>query len=388
MSAIIPREFQRKSYEFVLPEELIAQYPSKVRGQDRLLVLDRMHTLQPQISTFEQLLNFLPEKSLLVLNNSKVLPARLVGKRETGGRFEFLLLTPLPLLLKKAHPLGDGRFEVQAEGLLHMGAKVKVGMQLRFGPTLLAEVLELGTYGKHLFLLTYSGDLEALFQNQGTIPLPPYIRRKAEQSDTERYQTVYADEHKIGSVAAPTAGLHFTKNLQNTLLLAGIEFCSVTLYVGYGTFSPVREEDIRNHKMHQEFIEVPEQTAKAIKQAKAEGRNIIAVGTTSLRCLEGMYAAQKKVTTYTGWTDIFLYPGKTFSVVDGLLTNFHLPGSSLIMLVAAFLGLDYTMAAYKLAIEHRFQFFSFGDAMLIVPTKKREDTCASSLHGSQKTLIT
>lgn len=355
--------YSLESYNFVLPQDRIAQFPPERRGESRLLVMSKendniVHAM------FSDLADYLPPKSLLVANNSKVLQARLEGFRDTMGKAEFLLLTPIQILLHNARSVGNSSYQCEAEGLLKMGARARKGQKFTFH-TLFAEILEVGPFGRHVFLLSWKGDLLSLFATYGQIPLPPYISRSAQDCDTERYQTVYAKEEKLGSVAAPTAGLHFTESLRSSLKEKGFEWSEITLYVGYGTFSPVREEDIRKHAMHSEYIEIPEKTAASIQKAKDEGRPIIAIGTTSMRSLEGAFLAQGKIAPFTGYTDIFLYPGKSFHVCDGLITNFHLPKSTLLMLVAAFVGREKILRVYEEAIQKKYRFFSYGDAMLI-----------------------
>ena len=360
-------------YRFPLPQEQIAQFPPAERGTSRLMILRRGPASDDPPtclhSHFSELLRFLPKGALLVANNSRVLEARLLTKRATGGKIEFLLLTPLPLLLAKAvrDPGQTGQFTAEAEGLTRSSASLQKGEVLHFGKELSVQILERQAFGRTQVRLAWQGDLTRLFSEIGHIPLPPYIRREDESRDKERYQTVYAKKDKTGSVAAPTAGLHFTTELRTELLAHGIAWSEVTLYVGYGTFSPVRTQDIRQHVMHSEYVEISEETARLLRSAKEEGRPIIAVGTTSLRALEGMMLARGSIQPYQGFTDIFLYPGKTLQLVDGLLTNFHLPESSLLMLVAALTGRKRILHAYEEAVQRGYRFFSYGDAMLILP---------------------
>lgn len=363
-----PADFLLKSYDFPLPESNIAQFPPKVRGTSRLLVMDRRGTSLSH-ATFGDLAHWLPEGALIVANNSRVLPARLAGHREgTGGRVEFLLLTPLPLLLAQdtAKERGEAATGSSiAEGLVRSGGRLREGERLALDGGITLTILEKGIFGRHRVRLEWQGDLAAAFLTAGEMPLPPYIRRPTRQEDTERYQTIYARPDKTGSAAAPTAGLHFTPELRRELVAQGFLWHEVTLYVGYGTFSPVRCQNIRQHCIHSEYMEIPEDSAQAVRKAKAEGRPVVAVGTTSARALEGVAALHGEVCPFAGWTDIFLYPGRPFRIIDALVTNFHLPGSSLLMLVSAFAGRKRVLAAYAEALRRGYRFFSYGDAMLI-----------------------
>ncbi len=362
------KDYLRTSYDFELPEELIAQHPPEERGHSRLMVMSRKATTSGVTHTqFSDLGQYIPNDCLLIVNNSRVLQARLLGTRETGGKVEFLLLTPLPLVTAEAKPVAgkEGWYEAEASGLVRTGGRVNDGDEFQFGAGISVKVLESGPFGQRKVVLCWHGDLAQAFAATGHIPLPPYIKRSDDDEDQTRYQTIFARSDKVGSVAAPTAGLHFTETLHNDLLSHGCEWAEVTLYVGYGTFSPVRNDDIRSHRMHREYIEIPEATATAIAKAKAENRPIIAIGTTSVRALEGVVELCGKVQPFTGWTDIFLYPGRGFKVVDGIITNFHLPESSLIMMISAFAGRERILNAYEDAIKHNYRFFSYGDAMLI-----------------------
>jgi len=351
----IPEPYRLSSYVYELPEERIARRPAEKRDGSRLLLLDRQaEAAQPK--AFVDLPGLLaakfPQGGLLVANNSRVFPARIFGRRATGGRVELLLLTPLPLLHVK--PLPGGWQSAEAEGLVRTAKRMKEGEAGIFdapeGMALGVTLLERGEYGRCRLRLEWQGDLAVILNEIGHMPLPPYLEREDDASDRERYQTVYADAAKAGSVAAPTAGLHFTPEVRARLEARGFEWAEVTLYVGYGTFSPVRAGDIREHQMHAEYVEVAEATASAIREAKAAGRPVIAVGTTSARSLEGMCAAQGGVAAFAGETSIYLYPGRTFHVVDALLTNFHLPESSLLIMVSALAGRERIMAAYALAL--------------------------------------
>lgn len=360
-------DFLLSSYDYELPEERIAQYPPEERGASRLMILDRacgrnIHT------TFSRLPDFLPDDALLVVNNSCVVPARLFGNKPSGGRAELLLLTPPPLLKAGSVRESDGWSRAQAEVLLRPGRSIHVGDHLTFGDCIAAEVLLKKDFGRHEVVLFWKGDLVECMKRIGRLPLPPYIKREQRSDDIARYQTIYADRNKSGSVAAPTAGLHFTDMLREELAEKGIGWAEVTLHVGYGTFSPVREEDIREHPMHSEYVEISSETAEVIRSARASGRPVIAVGTTSCRTMEGCALSnggEIPAGGWHGWTNIFIYPGYRFRVVDHLITNFHLPQSSLIMLVAALCGRERILAAYDEAVKEGYRFFSYGDAMFI-----------------------
>jgi S-adenosylmethionine:tRNA ribosyltransferase-isomerase len=360
----IPSDFKLSSYDYDLPEERIAQAPAACRDGSRLLVLDRAHGSM-NTACFADLLDHLPENALLVANNSRVIPARVFGTKDTGGRVEFLMLTPLPLI--DPQPGGDsaGWRTARAEGLLRASKAPKPGATIHFSNDFRLTAREAGPFGRWQVDLAWRGDLKDRFEELGHLPLPPYIKRPDSAADRERYQTTYADTGKSGSVAAPTAGLHFTAELRDRLARAGFGWAEVTLYVGYGTFSPVRCTDIREHRMHSEYIEVPEATAEAIRRAKAEGRPVVAVGTTSARTLEGMVRESGRIGAFRGETDIFITPGYQFQVVDALITNFHLPESSLIIMIAALAGRETILSAYDFALENGYRFFSYGDAMLI-----------------------
>ncbi|WP_035040487.1 tRNA preQ1(34) S-adenosylmethionine ribosyltransferase-isomerase QueA [Desulfovibrio sp. X2] len=356
------------SYDFALPEELIAQHPAPRRDASRLMVVDRAGEGE-ELARFADLPRILserlPEGALLVANNSRVAPARLFGARASGGRVEMLLLTPPPLLEPEPDAV-PGFSRARAEVLLRASKTLRRDEELDFGPDLVVRVGARGEFGRHEVELSWRGELAAVLAKQGCMPLPPYIRREAAGDDMERYQTVYASADKAGSVAAPTAGLHFTPEVRADLAARGIEWAEVTLYVGYGTFSPVRAADIRDHRMHAEWVEVPEATAAAVARAKAEGRPVLAVGTTSVRSLEGAFAQTGEPAPFCGTTSIFIRPGFRFRVVDHMLTNFHLPLSSLIIMVSAFAGRVRILSAYDRAVRERFRFFSYGDAMLIL----------------------
>ncbi len=367
MTAILDPDVLLSSYDYELPGELVAQRPC-VRGASRLLVLDRSGGAPLHVA-FRDLPDLLPPRALLVVNNSRVAPVRLSGVRPTGGKTELLLLSPLPLLERE---LRSGASSVRAEVLLRPGRSARPGSVLLFGEEndrLIAEIEAKGEFGRHTVRLSLeSADpaaLTAFFERRGSLPLPPYIRRPVGTEDADTYQTLYAAADKAGSAAAPTAGLHFTSEMRARLAEAGFGWTEATLHVGYGTFSPVRCEDVRGHVMHREFVECPPETATAVCRARAEGRPIVAVGTTSCRILEGVAAQCGELQPFSGWTDIFIRPGWRFRVTDGLVTNFHLPKSTLMMLVSALVGRERLLNAYAEAAARRYRFFSYGDAMLI-----------------------
>ena len=341
---------KRQDFYYDLPPERIAQEPLACRDRSRLLALNRKDGSYED-KHFTDILDYLQAGDCLILNDSRVLPARIYGQRKaTGAAVELLLLTQK----------GVDTWEV----LAGPGRRAKKGDILTFGDGLLeAEVLDIVDEGNRLVKFTYEGNFYHVLETIGEMPLPPYIKVKLE--DKERYQTVYSRE--IGSAAAPTAGLHFTPELLAKLQEKGVRVGFVTLHVGLGTFRPVKAEEITDHKMHAEHYELPPETAKLINETKAAGGRVVAVGTTSCRTLESVgLNADGLVEAKDGWTEIFIYPGYQFQVLDGLITNFHLPESTLIMLVSAFAGYEQTMTAYKHAVEAEYRFFSFGDAMLII----------------------
>ena len=421
------------SYDFELPEELIAQSPPQQRGESRLMVLPALSApdaglhlgthlgthaegyaeshaqayltthsepslasqlvnasnLAPKHYMFKDLPNLLPPNSLLVANNVQVVPARLHGRLESGGKTELLLLTPLPKLEispeypehpapaqlhlehSKLQPLNnlemdtENWYGAEIQALARPARRFVPGSKFWFGEDIVFYPKTQGEFGQVQGRLTWKGNLQtALFKN-GEMPLPPYIRRPQTTEDAKRYQTIFANSQKAGAVAAPTAGLHFTKELKQTLLKAGHSWHELTLYVGYGTFSPVRAADIRQHKMHTEWLDIPASTVNAVLEAKKMGRPIVAVGTTSARALEGTAGRLLAGQDFIGATDIFIYPGYEFKVVDKLITNFHLPHSSLLLLVSALAGQKRLLAAYEEAVREKYRFFSYGDAMLV-----------------------
>ena len=339
---------KKSDFYYDLPEELIAQTPVEPRNSSRLMKIDRK-TGDIVHSRFYNLCDYLKKGDLLVLNDSRVLPARLYGeKKDTGSFIEFLLL----------EQKGDKLWEI----ICRPGKKAKVGTEFSFGNGILtAKVIEVKDDGNRIVKFSCEGNFYAVLDEIGQMPLPPYITEKLE--DKERYQTVYSKE--LGSAAAPTAGLHFTKEQLEEIRSMGVDIAYVTLHVGLGTFRPVKEDDILNHKMHSEHYHLSEETAEKINRTKASGGRVIAVGTTSCRTLESMELENGLVKSGDGYTDIFIYPGYKFKLLDGLITNFHLPESTLIMLLSAFLGYENTMNAYKIAVEEKYRFFSFGDAMCL-----------------------
>ena len=337
-------------YDYDLPETLIAQQPCQQRDGSRLMVLDRQ-TRKIHHTQFSQIGDFLPTGSLLVLNNTKVIPARLIGRKlPTGGKIELLLTRQ-----KGTHTW---------EALIKPGRRVTHGTRIVFGEGLLTgKVLAKSALGLYTVRFKYDGDFEDILAQVGKVPLPPYIKREPSRTDKEEYQCVYAKE--AGAIAAPTAGLHFTLGLLDKLKRGGIDRASLTLHVGLGTFQPVKVEDIEMHKMHSEYFELSQTSASQINVVKGEGRKIVAVGTTSVRALETV-ASDCSVDSYQGYTDIFIYPGFRFKVVDALVTNFHLPKSTLLMLISAFAGHEFIFEAYQEAIAQKYRFYSYGDAMLIL----------------------
>ena len=338
---------KRTDFSFDLPEELIAQTPLERRDASRLLHLDK-ESGALEHGHFYDLPRYLRKGDCLVLNDSRVLPARLIGARPTGGSVELVLL----------RDLGEGKWEC----LSRPGRKTRPGQELIFGEgELRATVLEVIEGGNRIVQFHYEGIFLEVLERLGKMPLPPYIRE--ELQDAERYQTVYSRE--LGSAAAPTAGLHFTKELLAQIESMGVNIAYVTLHVGLGTFRPVKEDEIEDHPMHAEFCIVPERTAQLVTETKRRGGRIVSVGTTSCRTLESFAKEDGTLEPCSGWTNIFIYPGYRFKCVDALVTNFHLPESTLIMLVSALAGREHVLNAYKVAVEQRYRFFSFGAAMFI-----------------------
>ncbi|MGL4799163.1 MAG: tRNA preQ1(34) S-adenosylmethionine ribosyltransferase-isomerase QueA [Cellulosilyticaceae bacterium] len=339
-------------FNFDLPEELIAQVPLEDRTSSRLMCLDKV-TGEIAHKHFYDIIEDLHEGDCLVLNNTRVIPARLFGAREgSGGKVEFLLL------VRKS--------EKDWEVLVKPGKKARIGDRIIFGEGILtATIKEIIEDGKRIVTFEYEGIFEEVLDRLGEMPLPPYIHEKLE--DRERYQTVYSKHD--GSAAAPTAGLHFTKELMTKLEEKGVSIAYVTLHVGLGTFRPVKVDNVLEHDMHSEFYMIDEENAAIINETKAKGGRVISVGTTSTRTLESNADAEGNIQAGSGWTNIFIYPGYTFKCIDGLITNFHLPESTLIMLVSALAGKEHVMHAYEEAVRERYRFFSFGDAMFISQSK-------------------
>lgn len=339
---------KRTDFYYELPEELIAQDPLEDRESSRLLVLDKESgAISHHI--FREITDYLNPGDCLVINDTKVIPARLIGEKEgTGAKIELLLLK------RKENNIW--------ETLVKPGKKAKPGTRVTFGEGLLTgEILEVACEGNRLVQFTYEGIFEEILDRLGQMPLPPYITHQLQ--DKNRYQTVYA-KHS-GSAAAPTAGLHFTPELLETIKKKGVEIARVTLHVGLGTFRPVKADEITDHHMHSEFYRIDEEAAEKINRAKREGHKVICVGTTSCRTVESAADENGNLRAGSGWTDIFIYPGYKFKVLNNLITNFHLPESTLIMLVSALAGREHVLEAYEEAVRERYRFFSFGDAMLI-----------------------
>ncbi|WP_066634931.1 tRNA preQ1(34) S-adenosylmethionine ribosyltransferase-isomerase QueA [Desulfolucanica intricata] len=335
-------------YDYYLPEELIAQEPSAKRDESRLMVLFRDRD-KIEHKKFKNITEYLKPGDTLVVNDTKVIPARLYGVKETGARVEVLLLKQLD----------SNRWE----SLVKPGRKARVGACLNFaGGKLTAKVVDNTAVGGRVVEFSFRGSFEDILSQVGQVPLPPYIKKTLD--NPERYQTVYA--RQAGSAAAPTAGLHFTGELLEKIKGQGIDIVSVLLHVGLGTFRPVKVEDIREHRMHAEYYEISEKTAKKLADTRKRGGRIIAVGTTTTRCLESAAMENGQLKPGGGWTEIFIYPGYRFKVIDGLVTNFHLPCSTLLMMVSAFAGREKVLNAYREAVAHRYRFFSFGDAMLLI----------------------
>ena len=335
-------------FYFDLPEELIAQVPILDRSSSKLMVLDR-ETGEISHKVFKDIIDYLNPGDCLVLNDTRVLPARLIGEKEnTGGKIEFLLL-------KRNE---DDTWET----LVKPGKRAKIGARFSFGGgKLMAEVVGMGDDGARIVKFEYEGIFEEVLDELGNMPLPPYITERLEER--ERYQTVYSKHN--GSAAAPTAGLHFTDELLQKIKDKGVDLAFVTLHVGLGTFRPVKVDDVLEHDMHSEFYMVSQEAADKINKAKENGHRVITVGTTSTRTIESVADENGKMKAASGWTKIFIYPGYKFKVVDNLITNFHLPESTLIMLVSALAGKEHVLNAYKCAVENKYRFFSFGDAMFI-----------------------
>lgn len=335
-------------FDYYLPKELIAQHPIEKRDSSRLMIVDKKSG-KIENKIFKDIIDYLNPGDCLVLNNTRVIPARLIGeKKDTGGKMEFLLLKRIE---------GD-----TWETLVKPGKKAHIGSEFLFGSgELLAEIIDYGKEGIRIVKFKYEGIFEEVLERLGQTPLPPYIKEKLQ--DKERYQTVYSKEK--GSAAAPTAGLHFTKELLCDIRNKGVNTAFLTLHVGLGTFRPVKEENVEEHVMHSEYYRMDKEMAEMINSAKRNGKRVIAVGTTSCRTLETIGDENGMVHEQSGWTDIFMFPGYRYKVVDALITNFHLPQSTLIMLVSAFSTREIILNAYDTAVKEKYRFFSFGDAMFL-----------------------
>ena len=334
-------------FDYYLPEELIAQHPAEKRDHARLLVLDK-ETGEKEDKFFYDIIDYLNPGDVLVMNDTRVIPARLFGHREDKEEsIEVFLL----------HNIEEKTWEC----LVRPGKKMKIGTKIIFSEELSAEVKDIKEDGNRIIEFFYEGIFNEILDKLGNMPLPPYI--KEELAEPEEYQTVYSKNP--GSVAAPTAGLHFTKELLKQIEEKGIKLAYLTLNVGLGTFRPVSVDDVNDHKMHSEFYSISQETADLINEAHANGKRVIATGTTSVRTLETVYKNKGEITKDSGWTDIFIYPGFEYKVVDALITNFHLPKSTLVMLVAAFTSQDMILDTYNYAVKEKYRFFSFGDAMFI-----------------------
>ncbi|PRR76777.1 S-adenosylmethionine:tRNA ribosyltransferase-isomerase [Clostridium liquoris] len=339
---------QVKDFDYYLPKELIAQCPLEKRDEARLMILDKKSG-EIEHKIFKDIIDYLNPGDCLVLNDTRVIPARLIGeKQDTHGKMEFLLLKRID--------------KDTWETLVKPGKRAKIGTKFSFGNgELTAEIMALGEEGSRIVKFEYDGIFEEVLDRLGQMPLPPYIKEKLE--DKEQYQTVYSKEQ--GSAAAPTAGLHFTEELLQRIKDKGVNLAFLTLHVGLGTFRPVKVDDVLEHHMHSEYYRMTKETAELINKTKEAGKRVIAVGTTSSRTLETIGDESGRVREQSGWTDIFIYPGYKFKIVDALITNFHLPKSTLIMLVSALCGRDKIINAYNIAVKEKYRFFSFGDAMFI-----------------------
>lgn len=359
----IPFPFDLANYNYQLPEELIAQHPASARDKSRLLAYEAGSGEISQLA-FSDIVNFFSPGDLLVVNDTKVFPARIIGHKESGGRVEFLVLEfPQRQVTNPDNP--SLPFAAEAWVLARSSRRMKPGQKVIFANDLQAEVLQVKDGGKLRVAFLFNGELGKLLDDYGQIPLPPYIKRDngEEPFDRDRYQTVYASS--TGAVAAPTAGLHFSEEMLDLIRSRGLDIASVTLHVGYGTFAPVREQDIRNHQIHSEYVNVSGETADKINEVVRRGGRVWPVGTTTVRTLEFAADDRGVVKETSGWCDLYIYPGYRFKLIKNLITNFHLPGSSLLFLVSALIGKEELMTCYQRAIAERFRFFSYGDAMII-----------------------
>ncbi len=339
-----------ESFDYALPKSLIAQYPSPGRDDSRLMVLDRSSG-EIEHRGFKDILGYLRPGDLLVVNDTRVLPARLLGKKASGGKCEVLLIP--------SWNGSRGNWEVLVKGT----GKVKIGTRIHFAPGLDGELIDMKE-GRGKIRFSASVEVRDLLEKMGRIPLPPYIKREDEPLDRERYQTIFAE--RDGAIAAPTAGLHFTPSLTESIRKHGVNLASLTLHTGTGTFTPVKSEKVEDHAMGAEWVEIPPATARAIAETKQKRGRVISVGTTTTRALESFAESDGSVRSVTGLTSLFIRPPYPFRVVDGLVTNFHLPKSTLIMLVSAFAGTEFVLKAYAEAVKEKYRFYSYGDAMLIL----------------------
>jgi len=342
---------QLSDFDYELPAELIAQQPAMQRDSSRLLVLDRLHATCSD-KLFTDIVDYFGEGDVLIVNDTRVMPARLLGRKPSGGRVELLLVRQ------------DGDDPACWLAMTRSSKPLRPGTRLSFGTRLHAELLDEARQQFRRVQLEWRGDLQEVLAEVGTLPLPPYIQREVESADRERYQTVFA--RHTGSIAAPTAGLHFTPQVLSALEAKGVQISSVTLHVGPGTFLPVRVENLDEHRMHCEQYEVSEELADTVNRARAEGRRVVAVGTTTTRALESACDDAGLLQSGMGETELFITPGYRFKLVDVLVTNFHLPRSTLLMLVSAFAGREQVLEAYRHAVAERYRFLSYGDCMLIV----------------------
>jgi len=347
-----------EDYNYILPEELIAQEPVAERDQSRLLTLDRQSGKLSH-HVFNELDTLLNPSDVLVINNTRVVPGRLMGKKETGGRVEILIVNYATGNQSPSH-------SKQFDCLIKASKPARVGTRLYFPENVQATVVDRIDEYTHRLRFSHKGEFAEILEKIGKTPLPPYIkrdRRQPSRKDRTAYQTIYASRN--GAIAAPTAGFHFTEQLMTRIKRKGIQVAEITLHVGYGTFLPVRADDIRSHQMHSEWFDIPEETASMVTHAKNEGKRIVAVGTTAVRTLEFAADESGKVRPGVGDCDLYIYPGYEFRVVDAMVTNFHLPKSTLLMLVSAFAGRENILSAYQAAIQERYRFYSYGDAMII-----------------------
>ncbi|MCB2181408.1 MAG: tRNA preQ1(34) S-adenosylmethionine ribosyltransferase-isomerase QueA [Desulfobulbaceae bacterium] len=364
MSDKIPLQYDIESYHYHLPQDRIAQQPADDRDASRLLSFD-CTTGSMRDLHFSDIVKFFAPGDLLVVNNTKVFPARILGRKETGGRVELLALEYPQSGTNSSGTVDSTMVHMEVVGLLKSSKRPKPGQRIFFADNFYAEVIEFLSGGKVRLSLFCDGDLDQLLDQYGQMPLPPYIKRPEGQGaqDKERYQTVYASE--TGAVAAPTAGLHFTPELLDEVAKRDVDLVSVTLHVGYGTFAPVRVQDIREHDIHSEFITVSSAAAAKINKVRKEGGRIWAVGTTTVRALEFAADDAGQVHEKQDWCNLYIFPGYRFKVVENLITNFHLPGSSLLFMVSALAGRENMLACYNHAVEQQYRFFSYGDAMII-----------------------